>query len=112
MSSEDRAPTPRWGRCRARVVPRAEEFEEDEAPLDGVPSYREMPLHYGEEAWSSFASRALKQIGLTWWRSTPASYDPQTLIENEPPAPGLPDLCGEYNLPTLQLGHLHGPAQR
>jgi hypothetical protein len=108
LSSENRTPVPRRGRRRVRAVLRAGKLEEDEAPQRGVPSSEEMSLHYGTEPWSFFARLALKRNGLTWRWSAPESSAPQTqaFTENEPPVAGLPNLCGEYDLPPLQLGHL------
>lgn len=72
-----------------RAVSRAGEFEEDEAPLRGVPfrdetHHREQPLFF----------------------ATPAFADPQEFIENEPPVSGLSVFRDRYDFSTFQVDQL------
>jgi hypothetical protein len=95
---------------------------EDAAPSVGVPSYLEMPEHYGNEAWVSYAGRAIKQLvfdtldlakvfGLLSLGPSPSAEErePTEFVENVAPAPGLPDLCSEYHLRALEIGQADRP---
>ena len=84
------------------------EFIEDEDPADGAP-YLEMTEHYGIECWKYYASQAVRTLGAAGlarlFRKPRAANTggPNELIEDEPPTPGMPNLCGEYSLPTLEI---------
>lgn len=84
------------------------EFIENEDPADGAP-YLEMPKYYGAECWrhyARFAVHALGAHGLTRLFRPPRAVNTggrHEFIEQEHPTSGMPNLCGDYDLPALEI---------
>ncbi len=84
------------------------EFIENEVPAEGVP-YLEMPEHYGAECWRYYARHAARALGADGLARLFRDPRPANIagrnefVEHGSPNPGMPDLCGEYDLPTLEI---------